>query len=216
MRPRAKPSTCESHPTTFYRKILYNDFLIVGRARDPTHIAGLADAVTAMQRIAQSGTRFLSRGDESGTHDRERQLWSAACVNPSSPHVVVAGAGMGQTLENLASEMDAYTLTDRGTFEALRSSVRLRELTSGDPRLLNTYAVIADQSNDQGIRFARWLAEGDGRGTVQKMLSSGQVTGFALLGLTASQPAHRTRRCPSRSTSLFFDPDHRGAADHRR
>ena len=177
------------HPTTFYRKILYNDFLIVGPASDPAHIAGLADAVTAMQRIAQSGARFLSRGDESGTHERERQLWNAAGVNASAPHIVVAGAGMGQTLR-IASETNAYTLTDRGTFEALRRSVRLRELMSGDPRLLNTYAVIAEPSNDQGIRFARWLTEGDGRDTLEKMLSSGQVTGFALWpdGVPASSP----------------------------
>jgi tungstate transport system substrate-binding protein len=167
------------HPSAFYRKVLYNDFLIVGPATDPAHITGLADAVTAMQRIAQSGARFLSRGDESGTHDRERQLWTAAGVNALSPHIVVAGAGMGQTLR-IASETDAYTITDRGTFEALRGSVRLRELLSGDQRLLNTYAVIAEPSNDQGIRFARWLAEGDGRGTLEKMLLSRQVTGFTL------------------------------------
>jgi tungstate transport system substrate-binding protein len=176
-------------PTTFYRKILYNDFLIVGPASDPAHIAGVADAVIAMQRIAQSGTRFLSRGDESGTHDRERQLWNAAGVNASAPHIVVAGAGMGQTLR-IASETNAYTLTDRGTFEALRSSVRLRELTSGDQRLLNTYAVMAEPSNDEGIRFARWLAEGDGRGTLARVLSNRQVTGFAPwpYGVPASAP----------------------------
>jgi ABC-type tungstate transport system permease subunit len=114
---------------------------------------------------------------------------AAAGVNPLSPHIVVAGAGMGQTLR-IASQTEAYTITDRGTFEALRQSVRLRELTSGDPRLFNTYAVIAEPSNDQGIRFARWLAEGDGRGTLEKMLSGRQVTGFTLWpdGVPASSP----------------------------
>ena len=85
---------------------------------------------------------------------------------------------MGQTLR-VASQTNAYTLTDRGTFEALRRSVRLRELIGGDPRLLNTYAVIAEPANDEGIRFARWLAEGDGRRTLANILSSGHVIGFA-------------------------------------
>jgi tungstate transport system substrate-binding protein len=96
--PEREARVISEHPTWFYRKILYNDFLIVGPSADPASIAGLTDAVTAMKRLLESHQRFLSRGDESGTHERERQLWAAAGVAPNPDQVIVAGAGMGQTL----------------------------------------------------------------------------------------------------------------------
>jgi tungstate transport system substrate-binding protein len=177
--PEQEAKALKEHPTWFYRKILYNDFLIVGPSNDPARIAGLTDAVTAMKRILESHQRFLSRGDESGTHERERQLWAAAGVAPNPDQVIVAGAGMGQTLR-IASATGAYTLTDRGTFEMLSPSLRLRIVVAGDPGLLNTYAVLAAPSNDRGLRFARWLAEGEGRRVLADTLRNGQVRGFTL------------------------------------
>jgi tungstate transport system substrate-binding protein len=177
--PEREAKVIREHPTWFYRKILYNDFLIVGPSSDPASIAGLSDAVTAMKRILESHQRFLSRGDESGTHERERQLWAAAGVAPNPDQVIVAGAGMGQTLR-IASATGAYTLTDRGTFEMLSPSLHLRIVVAGDPVLLNTYAVLAAPSNVQGLRFARWLAEGDGRRVLGDTLRNGQVHGFTL------------------------------------
>jgi tungstate transport system substrate-binding protein len=176
--PEREARTLKSHPKWFYRKILYNDFLIVGPQSDPAGIKDMTDAAAAMKLILDSGQRFLSRGDESGTHERERQLWAAAGV-AGSDRIVVAGAGMGQTLR-IANSTDAYTLTDRGTFEALASSLQLRALVSGDPRLLNTYAVLADSANEPGLAFARWLAEGGGRATLTTVLTSGQVRGFSI------------------------------------
>src|SRR5690606_7520696 len=131
----------------------------------PAGVRDAQDAVDAMRRIAAGHTTFLSRGDESGTHERERALWREAGVQPDAARLVVAGAGMGQTLR-IASGTGAYTLTDRGTFEALRASVDLDILHEGDERLLNTYAVLADPRRTRGERFARWLAEGDGHGVL--------------------------------------------------
>jgi len=177
--PARETEALRNHPTWFYRKILYNDFLIVGPSNDPASIAGMADAAQAMTRIIQSGQRFLSRGDESGTHEREQQLWSTAGIDQRHAQIIVAGAGMGQTLR-VANATNGYTLTDRGTWETLSPSLQLRILVTGDPRLLNTYAVIADSQNERGSRFARWLAEGDGRRVLAGVLSSGTVKGFAV------------------------------------
>lgn len=175
--PEGETVALREHPSWWYRKVLYNDFVIVGPANDPASVSQLADASAAMKRLSDSGQTFISRGDDSGTHERERQLWKAAGVVPSN--VVIAGASMGQTLRT-ASATKAYTLTDRGTFEALASSLELRVLVSGDSRLLNTYAVIADPKNEQGIRFARWQAEGEGRRVLAALLTKKEVRGFTL------------------------------------
>lgn len=183
-----------AHPDWTYRKILYNDFLIVGPPDDPAGVAGSRDAIEAMTRIARSSARFLSRGDESGTHEREVELWTAAAVRPDAARLVVAGAGMGQTLR-IAGSSGGYTLTDRGTFEALRQSVNLKILHEGDPRLLNTYAVIADPANERGAAFGLWLGEGAGRTVLAGALREGTVRGFTLwpAGVGGSEPAARPR-----------------------
>ena len=176
--PEHEATQLKRHPTWFYRKILYNDFLIVGPPGDPAKIAGTPDAAEAMKRIIHAGARFISRGDESGTHERERQLWNAAGIDSKHQQIVTAGAGMGQTLR-VASGTNSYTLTDRGTFQMSSPSLRLRDLVTGDPRLLNTYAVIVDSANEDGLRFAKWLAEGDGRSVLAGVLTS-TVKGFFL------------------------------------
>jgi tungstate transport system substrate-binding protein len=175
--PAREAAALARHPSWDYRKILYNDFVIVGPREDPAHVAGATGAVEAMARIARSGARFLSRGDQSGTHEREEELWQAAGVQPDASRVVVAGAGMGQTLR-IAGSSGAYTLTDRGTYEALRNSVQLVVLHEGDPRLVNTYAVIADPGNEGGSRFARWLSDGAGREVLSALLRGHQLKGF--------------------------------------
>jgi tungstate transport system substrate-binding protein len=120
---------------------------------------------------------FISRGDESGTHEREQQLWAEAGVAPSASRLVVSGQGMGGTLR-IASEMEAYTLTDRGTFLQLARQLRLKELYSGDPRLLNTYAVIFPAANPAARAFAEWLTDGGGVDTLSTLISSGRILGF--------------------------------------
>jgi tungstate transport system substrate-binding protein len=196
--PAQEAEALKKHPGWSYRKILYNDFLIVGPPADPSHVAQGTDALDAMRRIAAGTTRFISRGDESGTHEREKQLWKDAGVTPPPALVVSAGQGMGATL-NIASETGAYTLTDRGTFEQFAGKRALKELSSGDPRLLNTYAVIVDPADAGGLAFARWISEGAGRGTIESLLASGKLKGFMLwpAGAPASTPSDLPTVTPS-------------------
>jgi tungstate transport system substrate-binding protein len=123
------------------RIVMHNDFIVVGPAADP---AGLAKkgAVEVFQRIAASKSLFLSRGDKSGTHAQELKLWKASGITPENqPWYQQTGLGMGQTLA-IAAEKKAYTLSDRGTYLALRKKLRLPILHEGDPSLRNTYHVI--------------------------------------------------------------------------
>ncbi|KAF0220117.1 MAG: tungstate transport system substrate-binding [Geobacteraceae bacterium] len=124
------------------RLIMHNDFVIVGPASDPARIRGSKTAVDAVKRISQAGTLVLSRGDNSGTHAKEKGLWKAAGINPEGQKwYQQTGLGMGQTL-NVAAEKKGYTLTDRGTYLALRKTLGLEILVEGDPLLLNIYHVI--------------------------------------------------------------------------
>jgi tungstate transport system substrate-binding protein len=191
--PRREQQALEAHPDWWYRKILFNDFLIVGPVEDPARISSARSAVEAMRLIAASGSVFLSRGDESGTHERERELWTAAGRTPEPRRLVIAGAGMGQTLR-VASSTGAYTLTDRGTFETLRGSLALKPIFEGDPVLLNTYAVIADPQRPAGLAFARWLNSEDGRRTLMAALEEGRVKGFSLW--PAATPGERPDSLP--------------------
>ncbi|HEX7118144.1 MAG TPA: substrate-binding domain-containing protein [Longimicrobiales bacterium] len=123
------------------RPVMYNDFVVVGPAADPAGIRGSRDAVRSLARIAEAGAPFVSRGDGSGTHARERALWRAAGIDPDGSWYREAGQGMGDVLR-IASEAGAYTLTDRGTYLFLRDRLALEVLVEGDARLRNDYSVI--------------------------------------------------------------------------
>jgi tungstate transport system substrate-binding protein len=124
------------------RLVMHNDFIIVGPAADPAGIRGLAAAAEAFRRIAERGSRFLSRGDDSGTHKRELELWEEVDIDPSGRGwYLETGIGMGQTLF-IAFDKQGYTLSDRGTYLAFRQRIDLEVLVEGDPDLLNIYHVI--------------------------------------------------------------------------
>ena len=123
------------------REVMYNDFVLVGPAADPAGLRGSSDVVMALQQIVQNACLFVSRGDDSGTHQKEQELWKAAAVNPASSEYLEVGSGMAATLR-IASEKAAYTLTDRATFLAQRDQLQLEVLSFGDLRLRNQYAVI--------------------------------------------------------------------------
>jgi tungstate transport system substrate-binding protein len=123
------------------RIVMHNDFLIVGPEEDPAGIRGGVSGAEAVRRIAESDARFVSRGDDSGTHIRELSLWSAAAVEPDGDWYVSTGQGMASTLM-IASEMGAYALTDRGTFLSLRDRMDLLPQVEGDPAFLNIYSVL--------------------------------------------------------------------------
>ncbi len=147
----------------FYRKIMFNDFVLVGPRADPARVKDARTPADAMRRIDAAGARFMSRGDSSGTHERERVLWARAGVMPDPQRVVAAGGGMGATLR-IAGTMGAYTLTDRATWEQHTGGGDLIVVFEGGTDLLNTYAVIVREgAPPHARRFAEWLADGEGR-----------------------------------------------------
>jgi PAS domain S-box-containing protein len=136
------------------RLVMYNDFIIVGPADDPAKIRSLKSVVAALKFIAQVKARFVSRGDNSGTDTLEKSLWSMAGIVPKGPWYIESGQGMGATL-NIASERNAYTLSDRGTYLALSRRLALQILVQDDKLLLNIYSVIeVDPSNRPRINGA--------------------------------------------------------------
>ncbi|MGH7420245.1 MAG: substrate-binding domain-containing protein [Candidatus Rokuibacteriota bacterium] len=123
------------------RLVMYNDFVVVGPPDDPAKVKGLPKAVDALERIAESRSRFVSRGDKSGTHTLELALWKQAGVQPKGAWYIESGQGMGQTL-GIANERRAYTLTDRATYLAFQKRVDLPILVEKDRPLLNIYSVM--------------------------------------------------------------------------
>ena len=136
------------------RLVMHNDFVIIGPADDPAKIKGMKRAADAMKAIASTGSRFVSRGDNSGTHVLEKSLWKLAGVEPQGAWYIEAGQGMGATL-GIADDRKAYTLTDRGTYLAFQKRVRLPILVEGDTPLLNIYSVMrVNPSNGPKINSA--------------------------------------------------------------
>ncbi|WP_439333842.1 substrate-binding domain-containing protein [Vibrio agarilyticus] len=123
------------------RALMYNDFVIVGPRDDPASIADLDTTSAALSAIASNNALFVSRGDDSGTHKKERSLWQLSRISPTFSHYRSVGQGMGPTL-NMASELQGYTLTDRGTWLAYRNKLALTLLHEGDEALFNPYQVI--------------------------------------------------------------------------
>lgn len=123
------------------RLVMYNDFVIIGPAEDPAQIRGLSSAVEAMKKIGESQSRFVSRGDKSGTNILELALWKQAGAEPKGAWYIESGQGMGQTL-GIADDRHAYTLTDRATYLAFQKRVNLPILVEKDRPLLNIYSVM--------------------------------------------------------------------------
>lgn len=134
--------------------VMHNDFVVVGPPDDPAGIRG-GTTVGSLRRLAGTRATFISRGDRSGTHLLELELWKAAGIAPAGEWYVEASTGMGNTLA-IASEKRAYTLTDRGTYLARRAALDLEILIEKDPPLLNPYHVIVVDPR----RFPRVNAEG--------------------------------------------------------
>jgi tungstate transport system substrate-binding protein len=144
--------------------LMYNDFVIVGPEADPAGIKGMASAPEALAQIAGSGASFVSRGDDSGTHTKEKAIWAEGGVEPAGDWYISAGQGMGAVL-TMADEQQAYTLSDRATYLARTlEGTELVILVEGDPILYNPYGVMAvnpDKSaqinNELANQFIDWL-----------------------------------------------------------
>ncbi len=124
------------------RAVAHNDFVLVGPPGDPAGCKGIKNIVEVFSKIAQAHALFVSRGDDSGTHRKEKDIWSKAGITPQGTWYMEAGQGMGAVLQ-MAHDKMAYTLADRGTYVAYKSKIDSIILSEGDPALHNPYGVIA-------------------------------------------------------------------------
>jgi tungstate transport system substrate-binding protein len=184
--------------TARYQKVMFNDFVIAGPPADPAQIAKSTDALEAMRRIALSKQLFASRADSSGTHAREQRLWKDAGVRPEPKLLLETGSGMAATLR-VASEREAYVLTDRATFVQLQSTLRLAILHENDPQYINTYAVMTRSGLTGGRlnnanRLFDWFVGAEGRRLIAEFRVKEQP---AFTVWPASAPADRPDAVPN-------------------
>jgi tungstate transport system substrate-binding protein len=162
--PSAEQAFMDAGHGTRRDAVMYNDFVIIGPASDPAAIKGMTSAADALAHLASTESTFISRGDDSGTHAKEKGLWSAAAIEPAGDWYVSAGQGMGAVI-TMANEQQAYTLSDRSTYLARTlEGLDLEVIVEGDPALFNPYSVItvdpAKNPNIQGDlanQFADWI-----------------------------------------------------------
>lgn len=165
--------------------VMYNQFLIVGPTDDPAGVGGTSDVVAALKAISDKGAKFISRGDDSGTHKKEVTLWEKAAIDPNGNEwYVSAGQGMGATLR-MADEMGAYTLTDEATFVA-QEGLNLEPKVQGDDLLFNPYGVIKVNSTTKPVAadaLISFITGSEG----QEIIKNFQVNGKSLFVPNAKQ-----------------------------
>jgi len=169
------------------RLVMHNTFLLAGPAADLAGVKGTAKAIDALRKISGAKATFVSRGDDSGTHKLELSLWKAAGVDVSAASGTwyrEAGAGMGATL-NTASGLEAYSLTDRGTWISFKNRGNLAILSEGDSRLFNQYGVMLVNSTKHphvkatdGQRFIDWLLSDKGQQAIAAFRIEGEQAFF--------------------------------------
>lgn len=176
------------------RDVMYNDFVIAGPATDPVGITSIGP-VEALRKISDSSCLFASRGDDSGTHKKEMELWTETGGEPAGRWYLETGQGMGATLR-LADEKQAYTIVDRGTFIAYEDKIDLVILNEGDGRLHNPYGIIAvNPSKHHQVEYVRamtligWVTSPEGR----KLISGYRKNGKNLFHPSVGKPADNDR-----------------------
>lgn len=169
------------------REVMYNDFVIAGPLNDPAGIGGLADAPEALAEIAKAKTPFVSRGDGSGTHAKELELWKRARIAPTGRWYMETGQGMGATLE-IASQKRGYVLVDRGTYITYSDKIELVILCEGDPALRNPYGVIAVNplrhphvQYMEAMMLIAWITSPEGENIIRNFRRNGQTLFHTLL-----------------------------------
>ena len=166
-------------------QVMYNDYVVIGPKADPARIAGSKDAGAAFKKIATARALFASRGDNSGTHQAELEIWSKAGVDPKGAEWYRAtGSGMGATL-NTAAGMGAYALADRGTWISFKNKLDLKIVVEGDPALFNPYGVIAvNPAKHPHVKakdanaFVSWLTSPEGQAAIAGFKLEGQQLFF--------------------------------------
>lgn len=166
------------------RDVMYNDFVVAGPVSDPARVKGDKDVIAAFRKIAASGAKFISRGDNSGTDLMEKGYWKQAGMKPSGANYLSAGLGMGEVL-NMAAELGAYTLTDRATYSAYKARTGLAILVQNDPRMHNPYGIIAvNPARHKGINYkgARalidWITSPEGQARIAAFKPQGEQLFF--------------------------------------
>ncbi|MEO7741318.1 MAG: substrate-binding domain-containing protein [Usitatibacter sp.] len=169
--------------------VMYNDFIIVGPAGDPARVRGMRDAAAALKAIRAAGAKFVSRGDDSGTHKKELRLWEAVEGLKPWPGYLPSGQGAGRALM-MAHELDAYDLVDRATYRQLARRFPMPILVEGDVRLLNEYGVTplrataARPTNERDAdRFAAWIVSPPAR----RLIEAYRIEGEQVFKLAASR-----------------------------
>jgi tungstate transport system substrate-binding protein len=164
--------------------VMFNDYVLIGPRDDPAGIRGMGDVVAALGQIARLQVPFASRGDRSGTHAIEIELWREAGIEPRGGWYRETGSGMGATL-NVASGMNAYVLTDRATWLNFGNPGELEILLEGDPRLQNPYsAILVDPGRhphvkaEAGQRFIDWLVSERGQALIAAYRIDGELLYF--------------------------------------
>ena len=173
------------------RDVMYNDFVIIGPENDPAKVKQAKSAAEALKRIASTGALFISRGDESGTHQKEKELWQQAEVQPSGAWYRSAGQGMGEVIM-MATEQCAYTLTDRGTYTAFKhGKTDLAIVFQNEKGLYNPYGVIAvDPKKHPGVhydlamKFIDYVTGAEGK----SIISNFKVGGEPIFFIQGSKP----------------------------
>ena len=171
--------------------VMYNDFVLIGPKSDPAKVAGGKDIVAALKTIASAKAPFVSRGDRSGTHMAELDLWKASGVNldkAKGPWYRDTGQGMGPAL-NTAASMNAYILADRGTWLAFKNRADLAIVVEGDKRLFNQYGVILVNperhpkvKKELGQAFIDWLVSPGGQAAIASYKIGGEQLFFPNAG----------------------------------
>jgi len=163
------------------RDVMHNDFIILGPSRDPAGVRDMGNAAEALKAIANRRESFISRGDDSGTHKKEKALWKQAGLSPKGRWYRDVGQGMGAVI-TMSDDMQAYTLADRGTYLSMKSKIALEVLVEGDPKLFNPYGIIAvnpakhPHVNYNGaMRFIAWITSPEGQNIIGAVQREGQV-----------------------------------------
>jgi len=173
------------------KTFMVNDFVIIGPDSDPAGIHGMTDAAQALLKIRASKALFISRGDNSGTHQKEKSLWATTGIKPSGAWYLEIGQGMGAVL-TMANEKKAYTVCDRGTYLSRSHQLKLQVLAEGDPGLLNYYSAIQvnpalypEVKPDLARQLTDWLCSPEG----QKLIGEYTVSGNQLF-----KPSYDSRK----------------------
>ncbi len=163
--------------------VMYNHFVLIGPDEDPARVRSASTAQEAFDRIARAGVRFVSRGDDSGTHLMEKTIWQATPHKPFDtvpPWYLETGSGMGASL-NVAVGIDGYILSDRATWLAFNNKRNLQVLFTDDPALLNQYGIVAVNPEncprtkiDEAERFIQWILSDHGQKRIDNLTIDGQ------------------------------------------